>query len=431
MTTMQRHDTLTAEDPRFAKMFAVQQEMANSGISLERDYSEDLNRLRERAPVLKGSPRELLGLPEVEGAFDIGRENWTLLSFAACERGFRENLTFSSEIMKESRGIQAIGPTILQMVGKEHKANRAVPQPLFLRPRVLDWWKRRWIDDAVDALLDRLAGRDAADLNLELCARLPMYVVTRAIGLEGTDALSFREHLSRSTFGARNAKPEEVSQSRSEVDRILAELIARRREVPGDDVITGVLANNMKLPDGTTRKLTDQEMFSFCKLLIFAGGGTTWRQLGITIDALLSHYHYWEECREDRSLIEQAIDEGLRWRATDPYFPRLATKDVEVEGIVVPKGARVSICLGAGNRDPKVFDHPDAYDIHRPKHHHMGLGLGPHRCLGIDVAKQEMVAAINGLMDRWPKLRLDPDMPKPEFVGLDHRGMSAVPVRFG
>jgi cytochrome P450 len=79
--------------------------------------------------------------------------------------------------------------------------------------------------------------------------------------------------------------------------------------------------------------------------------------------------------------------------------------------------------------DLKIYERPDEYDIHRRKHHHMGLGLGPHRCLGMDVAKQEMVAAINGLMDRWPNLRLDPDKPAPRFVGLDHCGMSAVTVR--
>ncbi len=426
-----RADTMTSDDPRYARMFDVNTTHANVGVVQDRDYSDDLDALRDRAPVLKGSPRQLLGLPPVAGAHEVEREEWTLLSYHACERGFRENLIFSSHIMKESAGIRKIGPTILEMVGKEHKAYRSVAQPLFLRPRVLDWWKRRWIDDAVDALLDRLQGRDSADLNLELCARLPMYVVTRAIGLEGEDALGFRDHLTRSTFGAHDATPAEVVESREEVDRILGDLIAARRAKPGDDVITGVLANDMKLPDGTIRKQTDAEIFSFCKLLIFAGGGTTWRQLGITIDLLLTHPEIWRECRADRKLIEAAVDEGLRLRPTDPYFPRLATEDVEVEGITVPQGARVQICLAAGNRDPKVFDRPKEFNIHRPKQHHMGLGLGPHRCLGMDVAKQEIIGAINGLMDRWPDLRLDPDRPRPEFSGLDHCGMSAVPVRFG
>jgi cytochrome P450 len=127
-------------------------------------------------------------------------------------------------------------------------------------------------------------------------------------------------------------------------------------------------------------------------------------------------------------LIEPAIEEGLRWRATDPIFTRLATEDIEVEGVNIPKGARVGICLGAANLDPKTFERPNEYDIHRPNHYNLGTGLGPHRCLGRDVAKQEMVAAINGLMDRWPNLQLDPSKPKPVYMGLEHRGMSALPV---
>lgn len=420
---------LTADDPRYREMFDVQSDAKKSGIQVEGEYTDEMNALRETSPVMKGSLRSLLGLPEVYGAAMVERQEYTLFSFKACEQAFRDNLIFSSEIMKESVGIQQIGATILQMIGDEHRRNRAVPQPLFLRPKVLDWWKQRWIDETVNTLLDRLMDETTADLNLVLCARLPMYVVTRAIGLEGEDALNFRENLTRSTFGARYEMPEDVASARVEVDRILQNLINQRRATPGDDIISGVLANDLLLPNGSTRKLTDQEIFSFCKLVMFAGGGTTWRQLGITIDALLSHYHFWEECREDRSLIEPAIEEALRWRATDPIFWRLTKEDVEVEGVMIPRGARVGICLGAANRDPRVWERPDEYDIHRKAKFNLGTGLGPHRCLGRDVAKQEMVSAINGLMDRWPKLCYDPSEPTPQFLGLEHRGMTALPVR--
>lgn len=427
---MAQAGTIEAEGgkSKVTEMFTMKRQMASVGLDIDRDYSDAINALRERHPVAKGSPRELLGLPEVGETFTVPRDSWTLLSFAACERGFRENLTFSSEIMRESQGIKAVGPTILEMIGKEHKRNRAVAQPLFLRPRTMDWWKPRWIDEAVNSLLTPLEGQDRADLNLDLCAWLPMFVVTRALGLDGGDELSFRHHLTRSTFGAREATPEKVAESRVEVDRILTELVTARRAKRGDDVISGLLENDLKLPDGTTRKMTQEEMFSFAKLVIFAGGGTTWRQLGIVIDAMLSHYHVWEECRAKRGLIEQAVDEALRWRATSTDFPRVTTQDVEVEGVLIPKGSRIHVWLAAGNRDPLVYDRPDEYDIHRPKHHHLGFGLGPHRCLGMDVAKQEIIAAVNGLMNRWPNLRLDPDQPKPVFAGLDMRGMTAVPV---
>lgn len=429
MATKALLETLLEDDPRYQKMFSVEGEMANDGVDLQRDYTADMNALRDKAAVQKGSLRELLGVPEHPLAHGVVRQGYTFFSYRACEIGFRENLIFSSEGYNESPGIQAVGPTILSMVGKPHKRARAVAQPLFKRPKVLSWWNKRWIQETVDALLDRLLEEKAVDLNTELCARLPMATVTRAIGLEGADALTFRYHLTRSTFGARNLPPDEAAASRAIVDKTLRDLIEQNLRTPGDNLISGLLKNDMKLADGSTRKLNEAELFGFCKLTIFAGGGTTWRQLGITIDALLNHYHFWEACREDRSLLEQAVDESLRWRATDPVFPRLCTKDTEMDGVLVPAGSRVHLCLGAGNHDPEVFERPEEYDIFRPREHHMGFGFGPHRCLGMDVARQEIILAISGLMDRWPNMVLDPDKPRPHFRGLDHRGMSAVTVR--
>jgi cytochrome P450 len=418
-----------SDNPRYKEMFDVNTQTANSGTDLTKDYTGEMNRLRDSAAVHKGSLRELLGVPESPFS-PVKRDNYTFFSYRACEIGFRENLVFSSEGYKESPGVSTIGTTILSMVGKPHKRLRSAAQPLFKRPKVLDWWNKRWIEETVDALLDRLIDEDAVDLNSELCARLPMATVTRAIGLEGADVIEFRYQLDRATFGAARLRPEEAAESRAWVDQTLRNLIADNMRNPGDNLIAGLLKSEIVDEDaGSKRNLTEDELFGYAKLAIFAGGGTTWRQLGITIDALMNHYHFWEACRADRKLLDQAVEEGLRWRATDPVFPRLCTQDTEVEGVMVPAGVRVHMCLGAANHDPAVFKDPEAYDIFRDKSHQMGFGFGPHRCLGMDVARQEMIVAINGLMDRFPNMRLDPDKPKPQYRGLDHRGMSAVTVR--
>ncbi len=428
MATQLVRDALKSDDTRYVDIFATEVATITYGVDQDRDYSALWETLRARGPVLKGSPRALLGLPEHVGTHTVDREEWTFLSYKACERGFRENMLFSSEIQLESAGLTAVGSTMINMIGREHKAHRAVAQPLFIRPRVMDWWKGRWTDSTVEVLLDRLEGRREADLNLDLCARMPMHVVTRAIGLDAEDEVTFREHLARSTFGRARATPEAVAHSASEVSRAIHELIEARRKDPRDDVISVMLGNPLKLADGTTRNATDAEIFAFAKLLIFAGGGTTWRQLAMGLHLMLSHYEVWEECRSNRAMIEPTIDEFIRLRATATDFPRLTTEDVEVEGVTVPKGARVHLCLGLANHDPAVFENPQVFDIHRKRVANLGFGLGPHRCLGMDVAKQEMMSAINGLMDRWPNLRLDPSKPKPVMIGFETRGMSAVPV---
>jgi cytochrome P450 len=421
--------SLMSDNPRYKEMFDVNTQSANTGADMEKDYTDDMNRLRDAAPVQKGALRELLGVPESPFS-PIKRENYTFFSYRACEIGFRENLIFSSEGYKESPGVSTVGTTILSMVGKPHKRLRSAAQPLFKRPKVLDWWNKRWIEETVDALLDRLLDEDAVDLNFELCARLPMATVTRAIGLEGEDVIEFRYQLDRATFGAAKLKPEEAAESRAWVDRTLRDLIAENTRNPGDNLISGLLdAQIVDEEEGSKRPLTEDEIFGYCKLAIFAGGGTTWRQLGITIDALMNHTHFWDACVKERGLLDQAVEEGLRWRATDPVFPRLCVEDAEVEGVKVPAGVRVHLCLGAANHDPTVFRNPGEYDIFRDKSHQMGFGFGPHRCLGMDVARQEMIVAISGLMDRFPNMRLDPDKPRSVYRGLDHRGMSAVTVR--
>jgi cytochrome P450 len=424
-------DALTSDDPRYRELFNVAREAASSSGSVHGDLSPAMSALRDRAPVQKGSLRELLELPSLHDTYLVKRETYTLLGFSVCERAFRENLLFSSAIYRDSPGVQSLGRTILEMTGDEHKRYRSVVQPMFLRPKANTWWKQNWIDDAVKTLLDRMVGTERADLNLDLCARLPMYVVTRGIGISGEQALHFRDHLIRGTVGFRGVTQEERMRSHAEVSRMLKELIAARRAEPGDDVVTGLINNDFRLAEGGTRKLTDEEIFGYCRLIILAGGGTTWRQLGITLNALLRNYHFWEAARADRTRIEPAIHESTRWCPTDPVFSRLATEDVEVEGVKIPAGSRVDVCLGAANRDPSRWSNPDAFDPTRAFQTHLGFASGPHQCLGMNVAKQEMITAINGLLDRFPNMRLDPDQPQPELLGgVEQRGMSALPVVF-
>lgn len=424
-------NTLTADDPRYREMFDAAKEAATFGAAVEGDLTGAMSALRNQAPVMKGSLRQLLGVKALHESFNRPREHYTFFSFKLCDRAFRENLIFSSEVYKESPGVQSLGRTILEMVGEEHLRYRSVVQPMFIKPRAMTWWKQNWIDEAVTALLDRFNGRDGADLNMELCARLPVHVVTRGIGMSGEDALTFREHLLRGTVGSRGLSAEDKAHALGEVARMLKDLITARRAEPRDDVVSGLIKNDFKLAEGGSRKLTDEEIFGYCRLIMLAGGGTTWRQLGITLHALLTNYPFWEACREDRKLVERAIDEAARWRPTDPTFPRLIMQDMEVEGVALPAGARVDLCLGAANRDPARWDNPDTYDLFRPAQYHLGFGLGPHQCLGMNVAKQEMVTAINGLMDRFPNMHLDNSEPAPQLVGgLEQRGLSSVPVLF-
>ena len=161
--------------------------------------------------------------------------------------------------------------------------------------------------------------------------------------------------------------------------------------------------------DGVSHRLTDEEIYGFTFLLLAAGSGTTWKQLGITLAALLQRPEVLATVRDDRSLLRPAIEESLRWMPTDPMFSRHVTHDVDFQGVHLPKGAVMHLCLGAANRDPARWERPDEYDIARPPKPALAFGNGPHVCLGMHVARAEMTVGINALLDRLPNLRLDPD----------------------
>ena len=176
--------------------------------------------------------------------------------------------------------------------------------------------------------------------------------------------------------------------------------------------------------------MSDDDIISFSRLLLLAGGGTTFRQLGITIFALLSDREQLEALRVDRSLMPAAIQESVRWNCTDPLFHRLATQDSELEGVHIPEGAIIDVCLGAGNRDPKRWDNPDKFDMHRPAQRHVGFAGGPHTCLGRFVAEAEITVAVNALLDRFPNIRLDDRVEPSKIIGgLGARGVNHLRVR--
>ena len=153
--------------------------------------------------------------------------------------------------------------------------------------------------------------------------------------------------------------------------------------------------------------------------------------MGILLVALLERPELLEAIRADRSLVRPAIEEIMRWMPTDPMFSRWITRDIELGGTAIPKGSVLHLCIGAANRDPARWDDPDTFDITRPLKPSLGFGSGAHVCLGMHVARAEMSVGVDALLDRLPKLRLDPDTEPPRYIGMYERGTTEIPVVFG
>ena len=209
---------------------------------------------------------------------------------------------------------------------------------------------------------------------------------------------------------------------------ILKPIVAERREHPQDDLISVLCQAEFKDEDGSTNRLSDADILAFAYLLLQAGSGTTWKQMGITLVGLLTTPGALDAVRADPSLLRYAVEESLRWTVTDPAFSRWVVEDTTIAGVRIPRGAVVHTCIGAANRDPARWEDPDTFDIHREFQSSLAFATGAHICLGQHVARAEMVSSIGALLDRLPNLRLDPDAEPPSIIGLYERGPTHIPV---
>ncbi len=383
-------------------------------------YTDDpypaLHRLRERGPVHEGTVHELIGFDgpaRFHGLPEPGRRHYSVFSFAECDTAYRAEEVFRSSPPDTERAGQGVAASMLAMNGVEHRRYRSLVQPSFV-PAKAKWWIAHWIDETVHGLIDGFEADGHAELNVDFDAAIPVVTITGSFGLSVDEALEVRASLEGR--GGRT------------LHELVMPIIASRRDDPQDDLISVLCQAEITDEDGSTHRLSDQEIMAFSHLLLMAGSGTTWKQMGITLAALLTTPGALDAVRDDPALLRNAVEESLRWNATDPMFSRWVAEDTTLGGVDLPAGAVVHLCLGAANRDPARWDHPDTYDLHRPPQTSLGFGGGPHICLGMHVARAEMLTGIGALVERLPNLRLDPDAEPPQIIGLYERGPSELNV---
>jgi cytochrome P450 len=387
------------------------------------DYTDDPNpvwhELRARAPVHEGTVHELTGYPG--DAFFHGlpfpdRPHFSAFAYEACDAAYRDPEVFASspDAAGPTDGEISMTNSMLSMGGAQHRRYRSLVQPSFV-PAKAQWWIANWIERTVRLLIDGFADAGRAELNVDFAAAIPVLTITGSFGVPVEQALVIRQSLANPT----------------KIVEILEPIVAARRAVPEDDLISVLVEAEYTDEDGVTHRLSDPEIYSFALLLLGAGSGTTWKQMGITLTALLQRPDVLDAVRSDRDLLRPAIEESLRWMPTDPMFSRWVTRDVEFHGVHLPRGAVLHLCIGAANRDPARWDRPDEYDIMRPLKPALAFGSGPHVCVGMHVARAEMAVGIGALLDRLPNLRLDPAVEPPGFIGMYERGATEIPVVFG
>lgn len=412
-----------ALDPdRIRELFDLRRNTQLAG-AFEEDPYPGWHRLRENGPLHKGTAGRLIGYEGPEHFFALpepDRPHFTAFDFATCDAIVRNSEVFRMSAPDPGEGRSIVEQSMLAMDGPRHRRYRTLVQPSF-SPDRMPWWTDNWIRPTVDALIDSFEANGRADLNIEFCAAIPLLTICGSFGISTENALDIRSAVSAGGQG----------QGVMRLIEILRPIVEARRAEPRDDLISVLTQAELVDEQGETHVLADADILSLSFLLLSAGSGTTWKQMGITLVAMLEQPEWIEAARKDRGVLDAVVEESARWMPTDPVFGRFAHEDVTLGGIDIPKGAVVHPCYGAANRDPARWERPDEFDPERAQRANLAFGRGAHMCMGKNLARTEIVTAIGVLIDRLPGLRLDREADPPRIIGLYERAPTTVPVVWG
>jgi cytochrome P450 len=331
------------------------------------------------------------------------------------------------------RNVRRIGPasasgdSILSKDPPEHTRMRRLVAGAFtarrveaLRPRVT-----KLVDEFIDHMFTL---PQPADLVENFSLPLPVQVICELLGVPAEDRHIFHEW-SDGILGDESRDPQEIEEAFARLSGYFGRLIATKRAVPGDDLMTALIAAR----DAEDR-LSEAELVGLCLTLLIAGHETTANQINMFLLVLHEYPEQLERLRANPEMIPQAVEELMRFAqlgTSGGGLPRITTEEVELGGVRIPEGAAVIPVLTVANRDPALTTDPDRVDVARPLTTHLAFGAGVHHCLGAQLARMELQEALRGLLGRMPRMELATPADELTFKnGMVVRSLRALPVRW-
>jgi len=308
-------------------------------------------------------------------------------------------------------------PSMIYMDPPRHSALRALVSRAFTPKRVADLEPR--IRAVARDLLD--SPGSPFDVAHRFAAPLPSIIMSDLLGVPEEHRESFRTW---TEAFLEVTGPEDIAGRVENIYALFAVLLEERRRVPGNDLMSALLAAEV---DGV--RLTDDELVGFCFLLLIAGNDTTTTLIGNGAELLARHPDQRAELVADSSLIPSAVEEMVRIESPTQALPRTTMREVELHDTVIPAGSRVMLLWGAANLDDREFPDADRFDIHRDTKRHLGFGHGIHFCIGASLARLEARVAFEELLRRMPRYELAAEPVR--FVSNWARAWRALPVTNG
>lgn len=370
-------------------------------------------RLRDEAPVYRN---EELGF-------------WALSRHADVVAAHSDPTTYVNSGGVTIEGKEKGSPMLLLMDPPEHTWHRKIVSRVFTPRRVADL--EPFIRARAGALLDRFREAPEFDAVTDLSVRLPLDVISELVGIPEEQRDQVHELSDRVLARSSDAGlSEEAFAATVELFTMFRDLVQDRRTRPGDDVISLLIQTEVTDDEGTTRRLSDDEVAMRFEELALAGHETVAKLIPNGIVALAWFPDQRRRLLDDPSLMRAAVDEMLRWDAPSQYQGRTAARDVEVHGVTIPAGDRVILLTGSANHDERVYPDPERFDVHREIEHPVSFGFGIHLCLGAHLARLETRVAFEELLARFPHYDVDGDRAV-RHAHSNVRGLSHLPVLTG
>ena len=361
-------------------------------VAINADPYPTYERLREEAPIYYNERYDFWALSRHE---DVQKAltNWQVFSSS------RGDLL---DILRA--GIELPKGVVMWEDPPLHTTHRGLMSRVFTPKRMAQ------LEDQVRAYcircLDPLVGSDGFDIINELASMLPMRVIGMLLGIPERDQVAVRNKTDRD-LRTRPGEPMVIVESEVVTGEMFAEYIEWRSKHPSDDLMTMLLTAEFEDETGETRTLTRQEVLTYTSVLAGAGNETTGRLIGWLVKVLADHPDQRRLVVEDRSLVQNVIEETLRFEPTGHASARYVRQDIEYYATRLPAGSAVLLLMASANRDPRRFEDPDRYDVLRKDVQHLTFGYGLHFCLGTHLARLEGRVALDELLNRWPEWAVD------------------------
>jgi cytochrome P450 len=317
--------------------------------------------------------------------------------------------------------------SILSAEGDVHTRLRRLVAPAF-SPRAADRL-RPFMREVMSELVDDIVSAGTADAAVQVCDPYPIPIICELLGAPRDDWQQFSrwatDVLRIFDFNLAEDLPV-IMRAQDELDAYTRDLIAQRRDRPGDDLITSLIA-----AEEAGDRLSTDELVIMVEAVIVGGTDTTRNQLGLALVLFAEHPDQWALLAEHPELAPRAVEEVMRFSGAVRGTARIASEDIEYRDVMFPRGTLLATAMAVANRDDQVFPEPDRFDITREPvgQPQLTFGSGIHFCLGASLARAELQEALPLLAQRLPGLRLTgPVTYKTALAGI--YGPTALPIAF-